>query len=104
MENNTIKILANAVTCKVDTEDRNVKLEVNRCLTYFVDGYEQSTAFKMHTWDGTASFFNFAKCTFPAGFMYYVGACLKRKGYDVQFYKKPLPKPLGKLRPENRQL
>ena len=100
MENNTIKILANAVTCKVDTEDRNVKLEVNRCLTYFVDGYEQSTAFKMHTWDGTASFFNFAKCTFPAGFMYYVGACLKRKGYDVQFYKKPLPKPLGKLRPK----
>jgi superfamily II DNA or RNA helicase len=100
MENNTIKILANAVTCKVDTEDRNVKLEVNRCLTYFVDGYEQSTAFKMHTWDGTASFFNFAKGTFPAGFMYYVGACLKRKGYDVQFYKKPLPKPLGKLRPK----
>ena len=99
-KNNTIKIVTNAVTAKLIDADKKAMLEVNRCLTYMVDGYEQTTSYKLHKWDGTASFFNFSKATFPAGFFYFVAANLRQAGYEVQLYKKALPKPLGKMRPK----
>lgn len=99
-KNKTIKIVTNAVTAKLIDADKEAMLEVNRCLTYMVDGYEQTTSYKLHKWDGTASFFNFSKATFPAGFFYFVAANLRQAGYEVQLYKKALPKPLGKMRPK----
>lgn len=95
-----VVILSNAVTAKLKDPSRQVKLEVNDILTYEVDNAQFSDAYKLGRWDGTASFFKYNEGTFPAGFLYYVAAMLKRRGYDVAFYRKPLPKPLGENRPK----
>lgn len=76
------------------------KQAVQKALTYHVQGYEQMTSYRMGSWDGTSSFFDWASATFPVGFFYYVAAQLKSYGYDVQLMKKPLPQPLGPARPK----
>ena len=99
MENLIVTLLSNAVTAKLHEPTREVKLEVQRTLSYRVAGAEHSTAFKMGNWDGRSSFFDFRAGTFPAGFLLFVTAALKQKGYEVRSVKKPLPPALGPLNP-----
>jgi superfamily II DNA or RNA helicase len=94
----TITILANAVTAKLHEPDRDAKLLVQTALSYTVAGHENTMLFKTGRWDGKSSFLDFKKGTFPAGFVHFVTAHLKRDGYEVRLVRKPMPAPLG---PEN---
>ena len=94
-----VTILSNATTAKLHEPSREVKLEVQRILSYMVAGAEQSSAFKMGNWDGRSSFLDFRGGTFPAGFVVYVIGGLRRKGYEVRSVKKPLPVALGPMNP-----
>lgn len=97
----TVVIASNAVNAKLHEPSRQAKLEVQRILSYRVDGAEHTDAFKQHRWDGRSSFLDFKTGVFPAGFVHFVGANLKRKGYNVRFVAKPAPAPLG---PENPKI
>lgn len=90
-----IQIAHNAVIAKLIDADREVKLEVQRLLSYKVDGFEHMPSFRSGSWDGRSSFFDFAKGTFPRGFVTLVYHGLIRAGYKVQLVRKPLPAPLG---------
>lgn len=94
----TVTIAHSAVTAKLHNPSREVKLEVQRILSYEVSGAEQTVAFKRSAWDGRSSFLEFRTGKFPAGFVHLVTAHLMRSGYKVNIVKKPLPEPLG---PEN---
>jgi superfamily II DNA or RNA helicase len=94
----TITIAHNAVVAKLHEPSREVKLAVQAILSYAVAGAEHAIAFKKGVWDGRSSFLDFKAGTFPAGFVQYVAAHLRRKGHVVNFARKPLPEPLG---PEN---
>lgn len=94
----TVTIASNAVLAKLHEPSRQVKLEAQRILSYRVEGAEHTMPFKKGNWDGRSSFFDFRGCTFPAGFVHFLTAHLKRKGYEVRHVKKPMPAPLG---PEN---
>lgn len=94
----TVTIAYSAVNAKLHEPSRKVKLEVQRILSYRVEGAEHSMAFKQGHWDGRSSFLDFKTGTFPAGFVHFVTAHLRRKGFEVQHVRKPLPLPLG---PEN---
>lgn len=93
-----VTIASNAVTAKLHLPSRQVALEVQRVLSYRVDGAENTIAFKSGGWDGRSSFYDFRKNTFPAGFVHFVAAALRRAGHTVNTVRKPLPEPLG---PEN---
>lgn len=95
-----VTIAYNAVTAKLHNPSVDVKLLVQSVLSYKVDGSEQSLAYKQHRWDGRSSFFEYKTAAFPAGFVNFVTAHLKRKGYEVRLARKPLPEPLGPERPE----
>lgn len=95
-----IQIAHNAVTARLVGADRAAKLEVQRVLSYTVDGFEHMDAFKGGGWDGKSSFFSFAKETFPRGFIHLVQAHLTKCGYKVQLVRKPFPTPLGPERPK----
>jgi superfamily II DNA or RNA helicase len=95
-----VTIAFNAVHAKLHEPSRTAKLEVQRILSYLVEGAEYATAFKRGNWDGRSSFLEFKTGVFPAGFVYFVGARLSRKGYKVNFVRKPLPLPLGPLNPK----
>jgi superfamily II DNA or RNA helicase len=99
MTKETVTIAHNAVIAKLHQPSRDVKLEVQRLLSYAVSGAEQSELFKTHRWDGRSSFLDFRQGTFPAGFVHYVTAGLKRAGYLVNILRKPLPEPLGPQKP-----
>ena len=99
MTNKIVTIASNAVTAKLIDADREVKLLVSAALSYQVDGFEQTNAFKSNKWDGRSSFFDFRKATFPAGFSYLVSAHLMKQGYEVRRMKHPLPAPLGEETP-----
>lgn len=96
MEN--ITIASNATLAKLHNPSREVKLLTQTILSYQVNGAEHSVAFKRGSWDGRSSFFDFKRGTFPAGFVHFVAASLRQKGYPVSHARKPLPLPLG---PEN---
>lgn len=93
-----VTIASNAVIAKLHQPSRAAALEVQRVLSYRVDGAENTMAFKSGGWDGRSSFYDFRKSTFPAGFTQFVAAALRRKGYTVNTVRRPLPGPLG---PEN---
>jgi superfamily II DNA or RNA helicase len=93
-----IQIGFNATTAKLYGADDQAKVLVSTLLSYLVDGYEYSDAFKTRGWDGRSTFFNYAQATFPRGFVDDVEAALKSKGYHIQRVCKPLPAPMG---PEN---
>ena len=93
-----VTIAASAVNAKLHNPSRQAKLEVQRILSYKVNGAEQTAQFKSGAWDGRSSFFDFRAATFPAGFVHLVIAHLKRKGFGVNLVRRPLPGPLG---PEN---
>lgn len=93
-----VTIAANAVTAKLHNASRDVKLAVQQVLSYAVSGAEQTLLFKQHKWDGRSSFLDFKAGTFPAGFLHYVAANLRKRGYETRIVRKPFPEPLG---PEN---
>lgn len=93
-----ITIASNAVHAKLHEPARETKLEVQRILSYRVAGAEHSTSFKMGNWDGRSSFLDFRTGSFPAGFVHFVSAHLRRDGHEVRLVRKPLPLALG---PEN---
>lgn len=90
-----VHIAHNAVTAKLHNPSRKLKLDVQTILSYKVEGAEMTGAFKSGSWDGRSSFFDFRTCSFPAGFVYFLGAALSRKGYQVNYVRKPLPGALG---------
>lgn len=94
-----ITIAYDAVNAILHKPSVGAKLEVQSALKYMVDGAEHSLAFKQHKWDGKSSFFNYAKCSFPAGFVHLVTETLRNKGYQVKLARKPLPAALGPTRP-----
>lgn len=95
----TISIASNAVIAKLHEPSRELKVEVQSILSYAVDGAEHSMQFKRGHWDGRSSFLDFKTGTFPAGFVHFVAAKLRAKGYVVNWVRKPLPAPLGPEKP-----
>lgn len=95
----TVTIAHNAVHAKLHAPTREIKLEVQAILSYAVAGAEHAIAFKKGVWDGRSSFLEFKSGVFPAGFVQYVAARLRRQGYTVNFARKPLPPPLGPSNP-----
>lgn len=96
----SILLLCNATTAAIHKPTNDDKIAVNKILSYHVKGYENMPLFKEGRWDGMSSFFKWGNSTFPAGFLYYVAASLKKQGYEVRIAKKPLPAPLGPKRPK----
>jgi superfamily II DNA or RNA helicase len=96
----TVTIASNAVLAKLHNPSREVKLEVQSILSYVVEGAEHTETFKTGCWDGRSSFLEFKAGTFPAGFVLYVAAALRKKGYTVNTVRKPLPPALGPLNPK----
>lgn len=91
----TVTIASNAVIAKLHNPTREVKLVVQEILSYAIDGAEHTIAFKRGSWDGRSSFLDFKLGTFPAGFVHFVAAKLRHKGYKVRLARKPLPEPQG---------
>lgn len=94
-----IQIAHNAVTAKLINPSREVKLEVQRVLSYRVAGCEHMAAFRSGGWDGRSSFFDYTNGTFPRGFVTLVFHSLVKAGYKPQIVKKPFPEPLGPINP-----
>lgn len=90
-----VTIASNATVAKLHNPSREVKLEVQSILSYAVEGAEHTIAFKQRNWDGRSSFLDFKLGTFPAGFVHYVSAKLRTRGYEVRLARKPLPEPQG---------
>jgi superfamily II DNA or RNA helicase len=95
-----ITIASNAVHAKLHEPSRQVKLEVQRILSYTVAGCEHSMAFQQGGWDGKSSFLDFKTGSFASGFVHYVSAHLRRKGYEVRYARKPAPATLGPDNPK----
>lgn len=96
----TVQLAFNATTAKlVGNVPKEVKLEVQRVLSYSVAGCEHMAAFQSGNWDGRSSFFDFTSGTFPRGFATYVFSALTKMGHRVQIVKKPYPAPLGPANP-----
>jgi superfamily II DNA or RNA helicase len=95
-----IQIAHNAVDARIYNASKEALLEVNRLLSYKVDGADHMASFQSGSWSGRSSFFNFDKAHFPAGFVDTVARGLRAKGLEVQIVAKPRPAPLGPERPE----
>ncbi|EZI65395.1 DEAD/DEAH box helicase family protein [Acinetobacter baumannii 25442_5] len=95
-----VTIAADAVNAVLSQPSTKVKLIVQKALSYQVDGAETMAVFKQHKWDGRSSFFVYKNCSFPAGFLHFVAANLRREGYKVNIVRKPFPAPLGPERPQ----
>lgn len=95
----TLQIAHNAVTAKLINPTKEAKLEVQRILSYRVDGHEHMAAFKSGSWDGRSTFFDWTTGTFPRGFVTMVYHALTKIGIRVQVVKKPYPEPLGPEHP-----
>lgn len=95
-----VTIASNATKAKLHNPSREVKLAAQTFLSYAVEGSEHSMAFKKGTWDGRSSFLDFKTGTFPAGFVQFLAANLRRAGHTVNLVRKPLPTPLGPEKPK----
>lgn len=99
MQKPVIQLGFNPVTAKLYGADEAAKVAVSTLLSYLVDGYEYTDAFKTRGWDGKSTFFNFMQATFPRGFVDDVEACLQARGYVVMRVAHPLPAPQGAENP-----
>ena len=90
-----LQIAANAVNAKMIGGSRDVKLAVSEMLSFEVDGFERSDAFKRGSWDGRSSFFDYKSGIFPAGFVHMVASGLNTLGHRTQLRVKEAPAPLG---------
>lgn len=95
-----VTIAYNAINAKLHKPSTDAKLLIQSVLSYKVDGSEHSLAYKQHKWDGRSSFFDYKNASFPAGFVHFVSAHLRQKGFEVRLARKPIPEPLGPVRPE----
>ena len=99
-----ILIAHNAVHAKILNAPKEALLEVQRLLSYRVEGAEHMAAFTSGGWNGRSSFFSWAtgasEGTFPTGFVRLVAEGLKKIGHQCVVRSKPLPEPLGPERPE----
>lgn len=89
-----VTIAANAVNARLVEPSVQLKLRVQEILSYEVDdggrpGYGQSKVKER------SSFFTYKTATFPAGFLHFVAAHLRRDGYRVSIARAPFPEPLG---------
>lgn len=90
-----IELIANAVDARLLNIDRETALEIHNLLSYFVDGFEHSAAYKQHRWDGKSSFFSLKTNSFPAGFVPLVSKRLNELGKTHTVRRKTPPPPLG---------
>lgn len=93
-----VTIAYNAVNAVLHNANSEAKLIVQEALSYNVQNAERTNAFKQRKQDGRSTFFNYGKVSFPAGFVHFVTAHLKRNGFIVNLVRKPLPKPLGECK------
>lgn len=92
-----IEIVTNALKGKLLNPTNDVKIIVSDTLSYLVDGFENTYAFKAGKWDGRSTMFDWASATFPVGFKSLVNAALSKAGYEVINIAKALPEPLGSV-------
>jgi superfamily II DNA or RNA helicase len=92
-----IRIVSNAIKSKLLNPPKEVKAIVTEALSYYVDGFENTDAYKAGRWDGRSTMFDWRTETFPVGFKGIVNATLYKNGYQVTNLSKPLPEPLGTL-------
>jgi superfamily II DNA or RNA helicase len=90
-----IEIVSNNLKAKLINPDREAKLIVTEALSYYVDGFDKTDAYKNGRWDGRSTMFDWSTDTFPVGFKALVNARLYKAGYQVINISKPLPEPLG---------
>lgn len=83
MAKKIIQVGYNPVTAKLYGADDDAKVIVSTLLSYHVDGYEHTDAFKCGRWDGRSNFFNWSSATFPRGFVDDVEKILMGRGYTV---------------------
>lgn len=95
-----VTVVSNATVAKLIDAPRKAQLQVAEMTSYTVTGYGATSFARTTGWDGKKSFFSFKTQSFPAGFARNVVSRLKKLGYDVKWIKKPLPAPLGEVRPE----
>lgn len=95
MTSKRIEIVNNAIKAKLIDPTNEAKIIVSETLSYYVDGYDKTDAFKAGRWDGRSTMFDWVSNTFPVGFKSFINARLYKEGYQVINISKPLPKPLG---------
>jgi len=91
------QLLMGAVVAQVRGVDEETKLALSDAMSYLVEGYEHSDAFKSRGWDGRSTLFSWAESKFPIGFSVTAETILKSRGYTVHVARKPLPGPLGPM-------
>ena len=96
----TIQIAHNATTAKLIDPPKDARLEVQRILSYRVEGHEHMASFRSGSWDGRSTFYEWNSNTFPRGFVSMVYHALVKAGFKVQVIKKPYPEPLGPTNPK----
>lgn len=94
----TVTIAIGVVNAQLVNPSSQVKAIVSDALAYKVDGSEHMN--RGFGWDGTATFFDFGSCKFPAGFAYLVKKRLNAHGYIVMVKERAAPEPLGDVRPK----
>lgn len=94
---NTIQIINNATKAKLIAPPNEAKVVVTELLSYYVEGYDKTNAFKAGRWDGRSTMFDWKTGTFPVGFKSLVNAALHKAGFKVINVCKPLPRPLGRV-------
>lgn len=82
-------LLANAVNAQIVTSSQEVLMFVNEMLSFSIRDRASGS------WSGRSSFFNFERCTFPAGFLYAIGTALASHGVTTQYRVKEAPAPVG---------
>lgn len=97
MTSKRIDIVSNAIKGKLIFPPVEVKVIVSELLSYYVDGFDKTDAFKNGRWDGRSTMFDWKTDTFPVGFKRLVNAKLSKEGYEVVNISKPLPEPLGRV-------
>jgi superfamily II DNA or RNA helicase len=90
----------NPVTAKIFQGNDKAYLAASSVLSYEVEGAEHTEAFRMKSWDGRSTFYNWNTHSFPRGLISLVEQDLRGRGFDVKIVNKPLPPALGPKMPE----
>ena len=93
----TVRIVFDAVNAIVKGANDDVKMKIQKMLSYDVDGGRYGAG--GNGWDGQSTMFSWATGVFPAGFARAVAADLNRTGVKCALVRKEMVKPLGKPNP-----
>ncbi|RWS80838.1 ATP-dependent helicase [Klebsiella michiganensis] len=93
----TVRIVFDSVNAIVKGANDDVKLKIQKMLSYDVDGGRYSGGDS--GWDGQSTMFTWSSGVFPAGFARAVAADLNRSGVKCALVRKELIKPLGNPNP-----